>query len=372
MKILDKYIISEMLSPFLFGLTTFTILFFAGSQLVVVSKLIAQAGASFKTAAIYMINCLPAILVFTLPMATLMASLISFGRLSGESELTAMKAGGISFLRISFPAILLSLAIALVSLYIWNYVAPNSTYKADNIFIEQFAKKNSQIAENLVIKNKGADGTERVIYSKKLIPSQNKMEDVTVQYFKGGKRIRELFAYEAYFNPKKGKWFMKKAYIHDFDENQDPRYTSASEEVTMPLFQSPTVLAKRRGRRPEEMTRAMLKEAMQEMERNGISSDKEWWRYRDYQIHYHQKIALPITCFIFGLFGIPLGVRPHRTSKAFGLGLSIVFIFVYYALMSIGMALGQNGKIDPFWAAWVPNIVFAVAGILLLLKKARE
>lgn len=372
MKILDKYIITEMLGPFIFGVATFTILFFAGSQLIVVSKMVAEADASFKTAFVYIINCIPTILVFTFPMAVLMAALISFGRLSGESELVAIKAGGISFLRTALPALGFSLVVSLASLYVNNYIAPNSTYIARNILARQFMKKGNPLVENVVIRDKDPDGTERVIYFKKLYPSENKMEDVTIQYYKDGRRIREVFAYEAYFKEDESKWYLKEAFIHDYGEEQEPRYTSSSKEIYFPLNKSPGQLATNRQRSPEEMNRSMLLEAMARLKKEGLKDKRSRWRYYDYNIHYHQKIAIPATCFIFGMFGIPLGVRPHRTSKAFGLGLSVVFIFVYYALMAVGMSMGQNGKLDPIWAAWMPNLVFLIAGVILLVKQARN
>jgi lipopolysaccharide export system permease protein len=83
-------------------------------------------------------------------------------------------------------------------------------------------------------------------------------------------------------------------------------------------------------------------------------------------------MALPFTCFIFGLFGIPLGLRPHRTSTSIGLGLSLVFIFIYYILMTLGIALGENGVLRPWVAAWLPNMTFASVGIYLLVKAGRQ
>jgi lipopolysaccharide export system permease protein len=87
---------------------------------------------------------------------------------------------------------------------------------------------------------------------------------------------------------------------------------------------------------------------------------------------YHQKEALPWVSFIFATFAIPLGVRPHRSSRSMGLGLSLVFILVYYILMTVGMVLGEAGSVDPLIGAWLPNLVFGTMGLGLLISASRS
>lgn len=371
MKILDRYIINEMLGPFLFGVATFTVLFFAGGQLYVITRMIAESKTSLNTAMVYMVNSLPAILVFTFPMAVLLAALLAFGRLSGESELIAIKAGGTGFLRVASPAIILSFFIAFVALYINNNLAPNSTYTAQNILIDQFTKNDEHISENMIIKDT-QEGMERTIFSRRFIPRESRMEDVTIQYFKDGHRVREVFANKVFYRSDDGKWYLKEAYITDFNKEQEPQYFSSNKEIYLPLDKNPSQLAQQRSRRPEEMDRKMLKDQLVQMEKDGFGSDEDLRRFNEYEVYYHQKIAIPFTCFVFGLFGVPLGVRPQRTSKALGLGISIIFIFVYYVLMSMGMAFGRKGDVDPFIAAWIPNILFGIAGVVLIARQARQ
>jgi lipopolysaccharide export system permease protein len=87
---------------------------------------------------------------------------------------------------------------------------------------------------------------------------------------------------------------------------------------------------------------------------------------------YHQKASLPWVSFIFATFAIPLGVRPHRSSKSMGLGLSLVFILVYYILMTVGMVLGEAGTVDPQIGAWLPNIIFGTLGLIFLIGASRS
>jgi lipopolysaccharide export system permease protein len=380
-KFLDKYIITEMLGPFLFGVATFTILFFAGGQMTIVTRMIAEGNASVRQALSYAFNTLPAIIVLTFPMAVLLSALLAFGRLSGESELIAMKAGGIGFFRTAVPAIMFSLLISAGVFFLNNHVVPDSTYYSRNMFIDHFMKTDNNIVENLIIRETLEDGTDTVIFFKKLFPDENRMENVTIQYFQENRRNREVFADEAYYRPDISKWYLKTARITSFGDNLDSQFISISEEVFMPLDKSPQELTGERERRHEEMDLATLRENIvrmeHDLERLKASGETEeiqrlQRRINLFNVSYHEKIAVPFACLVFALFAIPLAIRPHRTSRAFGLGLSIVFIFVYYVLISAGHTLGENGQLPPFLGAWFANIIFAVSGAFLLIRKAKD
>lgn len=97
MSLLFRYVVREMTGPFLFGLAAFTILFFSVETLMGVARMVVESKAGMNVILEYLANRLPQVIVFTCPMAVLLAGLLAFGRLSGESELTAMKAAGISF-----------------------------------------------------------------------------------------------------------------------------------------------------------------------------------------------------------------------------------------------------------------------------------
>jgi lipopolysaccharide export system permease protein len=381
LKIIDKYIITEMLGPFIFGVATFTILFFAGGQMTIVTRLIAEGNSTVMEALSYAFNTLPAIFVLTFPMAVLLSALLAFGRLSGESELIAMRAGGIGFIRTAAPAILLSLVISVGVFFLNNYVAPDATYHSRNVFIDHFMRTDDNIVENMIIRETLDDGTETVIFFKKLFPDENRMENVTIQYFNDNRRTREVFADEAYYKNEISKWYLREAHISTFEDGPASQFMSVSSEVFMPLGKSPQQLSSERERRHEEMDLATLRENIDRMERDlerlvasGETEDVQKLKRRInlFNVSYHEKIAIPFACLVFALFAIPLAIRPHRTSRAFGLGLSIVFIFVYYVLISAGHTLGENGQIPPFLGAWFANILFAVSGVFLLWKKARD
>ena len=123
MKILDRYMLKELGGPFIFGLAAFTLLFVAGN-LLNIARLVSEEHASVFAAAKYFVFTLPATLVLTFPMSMLLAVLLSMSRISGESELVAIRAGGVSLYRVAAPLIAIGFVASIVGLLFQEYVVP--------------------------------------------------------------------------------------------------------------------------------------------------------------------------------------------------------------------------------------------------------
>lgn len=372
MKILDRYVLSEMIFPFLYGVAAFTVLFMSISSSEMISSMLALGSGNTSMVMKYILCNIPQVLVYTFPMSVLLSTLLAFGRLSGDSEIIAFKAGGVGFLRIALPGILLTVLISIFSYYLGEKVVPDANYTATNILIRQIVKEAKSERENLLISNVDSDGNERRIFAKNLDEERGLLRGVVIFYFRQNHRLREVYAPKAVWE--NNLWRLIDPRTYDFDEDQGIKYESKSEVGILPIDESPTDLAKR-DRKPEEMNRRHLKRKLELMRVMGSSSDPTDTYSRNYkkmQVIFHQKLALPFTCLVFGLFGIPLGLRPHRASTSLGLGLSLVFILLYYVLMTVGRALGENGSISPFLASWAPNMIFGVVGIYMLIKASRS
>ena len=362
MKILDRYILKEVAAPFVFGVATFTLLFVSGGVLFQVAKLMVEGHASLGVAFTFLMNMLPGILFYTFPMSVLLACLLSFGRLSGESELVAMKAGGIRFLRICMPGIIFALVISFLALYVSDSLAPDSTYRANNIFLQYMTQDAGNIVkENIVLRETTKDGSERMIYIRRFEEKTASLQDIFIHYFKDGRRVREVFAPSAAWV--NNMWVLHAPRTYDFGPEQSLTLESRSLEAQLPLQQSLQDFAKRERHYHDEMTRAQLKQTLKDI----LSTEKQKTsKYKEIEVFLAQKLSVPFSCFVFGLFGIPLGTRPHRTSTSIGLGLSLIFIFIYYVIMTLGMSLGKNGTLPPDLACWLPNIIFGAVGALML------
>ena len=373
MSILARYIVREMFGPFVFGLCAFTILFFSVETLMGVARMVVESKAGMNLIVDYLMNRLPQVVVFTCPMSILLSALLAFGRLSGESELTAMKAAGIGFLRIAFPGICFCALISVICLWVNDAVVPRSMKRAFDILIETQKKDPFQralLTSPRVMKN----GQEQMLYAHKINLEEREMKGVFIHYFFENMRRREIYAEEAKWNGE--VWVMKNMRAVEYDRFQDPVHEVRSDRTWTPMQPdetppSPDLLA-RREFRPEEMSRQELRDKLAMLPKIE-DGDEEGMRKRNrYLVMYHQKVALPWTSLIFGAFAIPLGVRPHRSSRSLGLGLSIIFILIYYVLMTVGMVFGETGALEAVWAAWLPNLIFGLMGIFLLIEASRK
>lgn len=371
MKTLDRYILKEILGPFFFGLGAFTILFFSVETLIGVARMISEAEAPFSLVLEYLGCRLPQVLVFTFPMATLMASLLAFGRLSGEAELTALRASGISFFRIATPALIFFFLLSCFSYWMNDAVVPGRMKRAYEILLN--SQKEDIIQKTLfttprLLKN----GMEQMVYAHRFDLEERSLNGVYILYFFENMRRREVYAEKARWTGE--EWELSGMRTVEYDREQKPVYEASAEEGWTGLQPdeappSPDELSERKLR-PEEMTRSELKKALQVLRSEGDPDLKS--KIDRYRVMLHQKASLPWVSFIFATFAIPLGVRPHRSSKSMGLGLSLVFILVYYVLMTVGMVLGEAGTLDPQAGAWLPNIIFGCLGVIFLIGAARS
>ncbi|NDD26681.1 MAG: YjgP/YjgQ family permease [Proteobacteria bacterium] len=388
MRILDRYVVSEMAGPFLFGVCTFTLLFMSVDTFMRAARMFSDGTQGLKVAAVFVLASIPGVLAYAFPMSSLLACLMAFGRLSADSEVVAMKAGGISLYRIARPGLALTVVLSIVAFYLIDQIAPEANYQAHNLVAKQLVAESGQM-QNLKVQEVAADGTDRVVLARSFDLDRGLLSQLTILFYRSNLRVRVMYAEDAVWEKQSDGlygWVMHKVKTQDLDANQSVTYDTFSEQMVAPIASTPAQLAVRpRGR--DEMTRDMLldkiryerymaqieAEEARVAESKGLKKGenkglKKAWSYT---VEYYSRIAIPFSCLVFGLFGIPLGLQPHRTSKSIGLGLSIIFIFIYYLLMTTSRSLGESGILPPFVAAWLPNALFAAVGMVLLVRAGK-
>ncbi|HMM20936.1 MAG TPA: LptF/LptG family permease [Selenomonadales bacterium] len=359
MRILDKYIIKELLGPFIFGICAFSSIFIGTSTLFRLAQYITKYGASAATVIKLFLYSLPAIVVLTFPMSMLLASLLSFGRLSGSSEITAMKSGGLSFYRLAAPVFIVALFTSLFATAFNELVVPAANAAYNNTVryeIEKNTKPRSQ--EHIVIKDVNGESIERLTYARKFDENTSTMYAVTIQDFENDRLVRVENAEKAIWD--KNQWTMFNGIIYDLTPEGTLERSMHFTEQIMPIDKNPTAIS-REQKKPEEMTIKELKQHIKALKREFVKSSS-------YEVELHQRLAIPMASFVFALIGTPLGLQPHRSSSSIGMGISIIVIFIYYSIMTVTTALGQGGVIPVVLAAWLPNILGIAAGFFLIRK----
>lgn len=370
---MDRYIIAEMMLPFLFGVGAFTTLVMAVGSLFELVRLVVEAGLSLSAALQVFALRAPGIIVLTFPMSMLLATLLAYGRLSADSEITALRSCGVSLYRLVVPALLFSVLVTGLTFFFNELVVPRSnrqaaltlnralnrdpSFQRENILYQEFGEILSPEGDGSFSRRQGLT---RQFYARSF--DGNQMRGIVVLDFSNEALNQILLAQRGRWDPQHNLWVFEEGtnYIVSPDGTYSNIATFGRQELR--LSRAPLELAQE-ARSPEEMN---IQELSRYIEVIASSGDRQ--RVRRLQVSLYQKYALPFVCLAFTLIGAPLGLRPQRTSSSLGLGMSVLIIFAFYVLLFITQALGQIGVLGPAVAAWLPNWICAVVGLGLLYR----
>lgn len=378
MKLLDRHVLRELIGPFLFGVAAFTSLMFAGKELFNITELLAASKISALTAVELVGLFLPSIIVMTLPMAMLLGALLGFGRLSGDSEVVALYASGVSLYRVAVPVVVMSVLVTAAGFVINEIVVPRT-----NILHEQIMKHANP--EDMALSDKPfmfADVHDRTVNAIVFVQggrdeSTGALRNVSVvQYGKDGKPELFIYGKRAIWQGPTAQggmntWTFTDGYTRALTVGGGLILTArfaGAHTRPVHLERTPDAMAAAQ-KKPDEMSYAELKTFIKGLQAGGVETIQMGGRsVQELKVRLYQKISIPLAALVFALVGIPLGIRPQRTSSAMGLGLAIVIIFAYWVFTNYVTILGNNGTIAPFAAAFLPTAAGVAAGVALLVK----
>jgi len=187
------------------------------------------------------------------------------------------------------------------------------------------------------------------------------MHDVSLQEFKSGVLARRIDAAEA--NWERGRWVFSAGYVRKFEGGHED--AEAFQRLAVDgLGERPDDFAKP-GHKPEEMNYFELRSYVDKLRSSGA-------RVENYLVDLHLKLAFPLICLIVVMIGGSMVTRLRMQSAALGFGLAVVISFLYYGIMRAGQALGHNGALPPYVAAWSADVVFGSAGLWMMARAQRH
>ena len=361
-RILDKYIFREVLLTFLFGICAFSAVFIGSGTLFKIAKYITDYGASLSSVIKVFVYGLPNVIMWTFPMSMLLATLLTFGRLSSSSEITAMKSCGIGFFRIAAPAILLGFIVSICAILFNEYVVPwaNTAYR-NVVYYEIQGNSGMKSQDHVILKDIQNGKIQRLLYARRYDADTETLQGLTLQEFNDdGKVVHVENADFAEYGD--SQWVMHNGMLYDITEGQSEHSLRFDKQV-LPIKASPKQIV-REQKDPEELTMKELKAQIDIMKTQYVDTNK-------LETELYQRITVPMASLIFALVGVPLGLQPTRNSSSAGFAMSVIIIFLYYALMTMANAIGRSGAIAPMLAVWIPNIVGLIAGLVLIRKASR-
>ena len=362
LRILDKYIFREVCKAFLFGICAFSAVFIGSGTLFKIAKYITDYGASLSAVIKVFIFGLPNVIMWTFPMSMLLATLLTFGRLSSSSEITAMKSCGIGFFRIATPAIILGFFVSIAAILFNEHVVPwaNTAYR-NVVYYEIQGNTGAKSQDHIILKDIKDGQIQRLLYARRYDADSQSLQNVTLQEFNDAGKVSHVENAE-YAEYEGKEWIMHNGMLYDISDGESEHTLRFNTQV-LPISASPRQIV-REQKNPEELTMKELKAQIRIMKTQYVDTNK-------LETELYQRITVPMASLIFALIGVPLGLQPTRNSSSAGFAMSVIIIFFYYALMTMANAIGRRGALSPMLAVWIPNIVGLIAGLFLIRKASR-
>ena len=365
MKLLDRYIIREVLTPFLFALGMFTFVFGIRPALDYAQSLLAK-GVDLGTVGFLLLTLVPQALGLSLPMAFMAGLLMGLGRLSGDREAVALLACGVSPLRMLRPILLLAAIAGLADMYVLMQLIPDAN-QAFRVRTTQLlaSKSESDIRPGTFYEGfpgkvlrieaqRPEGGWKNVFLADTSDPGRQILTLASVGHLEIDSDKRQV----AIVLPGESVRYTpgSEPGVYDMSRAKDLRFAISAESV----FGDGSIVT--RGNR--EMRIAELREEEERKRAAKISPHPEI-------IQRHQMFAFPVACLVFAVVGLALGVHSRKEGKLAGFTLGLGVLFAYYGVMVFFEGRTKGGSFPAEWARWMPNIILGAFGVIAVRWRMR-
>lgn len=367
MKQIDRLIIKEVLGPWVFGVAIFTVLIMAGSFLFQLTDYIVK-GVGISTVVELTLLLLPSVMSKTFPMAMLLATLLAFGKMSGDSEIIAMRAAGASLPRIMLPVAIFGCLVSALSFGFTELLVPQTQIRAKVMkediknkiegssrrptsypIIEDGKLKAQIMATDFSLVERSLRNATIVVYDKDEHPNltmhvdQLNYQDDKNWRISGGATLQS---------------FDGRAYLKILDEAWPAQVPN--------LNASPEDILAVNNKDPDAFTMRQIGEQIDKQKQNRNVTKAQ---VANLEYMYWNKIALPLAALVYALVGAPLGIRNHRAGAAAGFWIAVIIIFSYMLIANVMAIQAQGGLIPAFAASFLPLVLgLGVAGYTIRRK----
>lgn len=409
--IVSFYVLREHIAPFVLGLLVLTFILLMNRIFALIDMIVGKGLAPLIVLQVFLLS-LPFILALTVPMAALVASLMAFGRLSQDSEIIALKAGGVAFWRLTIPVVVATTFLALLMVHFNNHILPESNHQVKNLMIDISQKRPSvKLREMIFI----PDFEGYKVFFRRMNSRTSRIFGVTVyqEQEQGKPRVISAREGELHFSGG-GKLFTIDLYdgeISDVDRDDPTRshlLTFARHTINIPV-DTELVRQEREFRSDRELSARAMMDRVEKLRADTVTDARTLAELREraatdsltldegqrsklngqidqtarrierrgaeisrYLVEVHKKYSIPFASVAFVLVGAPLAVLARKGGAGMGFGISTCFFIVYYVALVGGEEIADRGIVTPVVAMWAPNLILAIAGIIMITQVTLE
>jgi lipopolysaccharide export system permease protein len=356
LRLLDKYIFKEFVRFFCITGISFIALYLIVDFFEKIRMFLSNSASIIQMLSYFMFS-IPLIISLILPAAVLLAALLTFSNLSKFSEITAMKANGISLHRLSLPVLIFASIIAVFLFYFSELITPSALQKAEHIVLVDVQKQKTMgffKQDEIWYHGEGA------IYNFKMFDvTKNTLRGITINYINPDFTLKtRIDAQAAQWN--NGKWIFYNLLQTRFDSNNSPILEWAKQKV-IDLPEQPNDF-KIMQKDAEKMGFFDLRKYVKKIQAEGYDATR-------YLVDLHGKLAFPFVTLILVIIGISFSLRQERHGGVMqSVGIGIIIGFSYWIVHAFSMSLGRSGILPAILSAWLANIIFFTAAAALFFR----
>jgi LPS export ABC transporter permease LptG/LPS export ABC transporter permease LptF len=367
--ILDEYVMGSFLRNFALVLVSLTVLFVIFTFFELIGDIL-RYRTPLVVVGEYLLNLVPFILNLVLPLCSLVAVLITFGALNRNSELTAMKATGISLYRIVAPMLVVAtLLSALLFVFDETYL-PAANRRQDALLSEikgkpaqTFLRPDRKWISGQTNSAKGSPAEPtRIFYYQFFDPDKNVFANLTVFEFQPGtfNLTRRIFAQSARWDDKLNEWVFEDGWQRTFHGESNVTYQPFTVSTFPEIHELPSYF-KKEDRQSQEMSYTELATYIRDLKQSGFDTMR-------LRVQLNRKLAYPLMTLVLAILAIPFALFAGKRGGIAGIGTAIGVAICYWVIAGIFENLGDVNSLPAILAAWSPDLLFAIAGTYLLLR----
>ncbi len=363
--IIDRYILRELSKIFLITVGALTSVLYLDKFLFIAENIVSH-GVSLLEIFLIMTYISPSYLSLTIPIGVLVASVATFNQFSVSNEWVAMKSCHLSFIRIMRPVLIFSILAYILAVFIMIYALPwgNLAYKQQTYEI---------------IKNRASINIKPNIFNyefKDLVIFANKRKekfhfmDILIADTTQSKQPRIITANQAIIRADieklKVRLELSNGTIHELGDKLKEYQTINFDTYELNLSLPNTdQLEKEALVGHRELSISLILQQIKNLEKKGLPTYAP-------KVELSKKFAIPFTCLLFGLLGVPFGIHSSRGGKSGGFATSVIVILFYYIGLIFMQNMGKSGEIEPYSSVWIPNIFVLIIVIYTTYKMQKN
>ncbi len=363
--LIDDYVMREFMTSFALVLSSFAVLFIFFTFFELTGDIIRNR-TPLVTVGEYLINLIPYIIYAVTPLCALVAVLITFGALSRSSELTAMKATGISLYRVVTPVLVVAAMIA-IALFVFDesYLpTANRRQEALRAIIKDKPAQTFLRPDRKWISGRspGPGEPARIFYYEFFDADRDVFANLTVFELDPAtfQLKRRIFASAAHWDTHLHGWVFEEGWQRTFSGETISSYDPFA-VTTFPAIHEQPSYFKKEDLQSQEMSYGELSHYISDLKQSGFDTMR-------LRVQLMRKIAYPLITLVMAVLAIPFALSMGKRGSLAGIGTAIGLAIAYWVIAGVFEAMGNVNTLPPVLAAWSPDLLFGIAGAYLLLR----